>query len=428
MTHVCRYWRESIVSTPGNWALISNERIGLTRSSLERCKAVPLELRLSVFQARIDAGFFDLITPYIQNTEILRIDYISLQKTLPSFPRSMPNLRSLSLLSGHLNWNRSTDPFGPLKWLAPALTHLSLTRVPLCPSFLRLRSLADLTLHNYQLDLHLDTLLDFLEEKTSLERVTLRIAFNQPSFRVSRRRVAIRNRLLSLSIRSIDAMDSEALISNIALQRGALLELTLYDRNAGSNAVLSVISMTHLSNLESPTHIQYYPDKRGVRLFGPNGSFSFTCGWWFLEEPFAEFPLLPLTNVQTFYLVRRALGVGDPPEDSIVFPPSSLPALETLAVEHDVAVSHLFSALFSDPSSSPSLNTLAFLDCDLDEGFMKELTRFASNRKNTSARLYRVVIVNSKGCIPSPASLDGLGKHVPVVDVRVCGRLPADLV
>ena len=41
LTHVCRYWRESIISTPKNWMLISSEQEGLAALSLERCKAAP---------------------------------------------------------------------------------------------------------------------------------------------------------------------------------------------------------------------------------------------------------------------------------------------------------------------------------------------------------------------------------------------------
>jgi len=60
---------------------------------------------------------------------------------------------------------------------------------------------------------------------------------------------------------------------------------------------------------------------------------------------------------------------------------------------------------------------------------MRELTRFASNRKNTdSARLHRVVIVHWEGKFPSIASIRKLEKHVPVVDVRISSVLPGDLV
>ena len=74
------------------------------------------------------------------------------------------------------------------------------------------------------------------------------------------------------------------------------------------------------------------------------------------------------------------------------------------------------------------MKTLAFLDCNLTEDFMEELARFASNRKNTaSTRLHRVVIVDSKGKLPSVVSVDALGKVVPVVDVRMSKELPGDL-
>jgi len=59
---------------------------------------------------------------------------------------------------------------------------------------------------------------------------------------------------------------------------------------------------------------------------------------------------------------------------------------------------------------------------------MKELTQFASDRKNTtSARLHRVIIVDSGGKFPSATSIDALEKHVPIVDVRRGKKLPTDL-
>ena len=116
------------------------------------------------------------------------------------------------------------------------------------------------------------------------------------------------------------------------------------------------------------------------------------------------------------------------PLNPLVLPLSFFPALETLAIECETSVPYLLSALLSNPSSSPSLKTLAFLDCNLSEQFMEELTRLASDRRNTtSARLDRVVVVDSGGKFPSPASIDALEEHVPTVDVRRGTRLPADL-
>ena len=111
--------------------------------------------------------------------------------------------------------------------------------------------------------------------------------------------------------------------------------------------------------------------------------------------------------------------------EPVVFDPSVFPALETFTIDCEIQISHLLSTLLSNPSFSPSLKTLAFLNCDLSGGSMEALTRFASERtKTTSARLRRVVIVDSKGNLPSVASIDALEKYVPIVNVDVGKELP----
>ena len=424
LTHICRYWRESIISTPGNWTRISSESESLTVLSLQRAKLAPLQIHLDMAQIMENPGFSVLITPHIQNSETLEIDSIStvdeLKQVFPNFPQSVPNLRSLSL-TGYGGWDGSADPFGSL---LPTLTQLSLIEISLYPSLLRLRTLTHLTLRYNLFDLHLDTLLDFLEENRSLEHATLDIRFAEPSLRSSRRRAAIKTRLQSLTMASY-SVDSSALISNIALHQGAHLGISLFDDNKRLNDLLSVTSMVHLSNLQSPTFIEYSPDYSTIRLLGPNGSFLFDATG--LEDLLIRSPPPHLANVRNFHLIRPTSAYPIP-QVHIVFPPSFLPSLETLAIDGEATVLLLFSVFFSNPSSSPSLKILAFLDCDINEGFMEELTRFASDRKKTtSAWLYRVVIVNSKGILPRIASIDALRKLVPVVDVQVGMKLPADL-
>lgn len=59
---------------------------------------------------------------------------------------------------------------------------------------------------------------------------------------------------------------------------------------------------------------------------------------------------------------------------------------------------------------------------------MQELKKYSSDRKETtSARLHRIVIVDSKGELPPFPLIDNLGKYVPIVDVRVGKELPPDL-
>ena len=430
MTHVCRYWRNSIISSPENWTRISSQRIGIAKLSLERCRTRSVELWLDLRQVGITPGFFDLITPHLQKTRVLGVDspfmkkefYPTLQKILPL----TPNLRSLSLNGGigSCIFGRPKDPCGQL---TPSLTHLDLSNTPFYPSFLRLRTLTSLRIHRPPFGLHLDPLLDFLEENRALEYAVLNIRFDASSLQNTRYRDLIENRLRRLSITSDNAVDIDGLLSKIAVQEGAHLEVCLYARDAGLEPICSLVSLGHLSNLRSPTFMEYSPNEgslKTIRLLGPNGSFLLKRTAE-KEPSFVEFPLLPLDEIRTFYLKHSLWGIGRPRSVPTTFPPSSFPALETLVIERVTHISFLLSTLFSDPSSSPQLKTLAFLGCEIDDGFVEELTQFSSCRKD--AWIHCVVIVDSGCQLPRVALIDELRKHVPIVDVRVGKELPFDL-
>jgi hypothetical protein len=377
-----------------------------------------------MYSFRGDPESFDLIAPFIQNIGTLYVEGLmgveELRQVFPDFPRSTPKLQSLTLSNGGgYTWDRSIDPF---ESLADSLRYLRLINIPLYPSFLRLRTLTELVLTNRQFDLHLDTLLDFLEENRSLECVSLWIAFTERSLRGSRRRAAIGNRLRYLSIVACgDAfMDTRALISSFALQRGAHLEISSEGSGTRFTDVVSGISTAHLLNLPSPTFMEYglYGN---IRLAGPNGTLSLEefC----VADPFVAFPPLFLANIRELRLMPSLRNTNPP-----IFHPPPFPALETLAIRCKSSPSHLLSTLFSNPSSSPSLKTLAFLNCDLSDGFMEELVGFALNRKGTTAAwLHHVVIVDSGGRFPGTHWMDVLAEHVPIVDVRRDKKFPADM-
>ena len=423
---MCRYWRDSIISTPGNWTIISNSQANLATLSLERAKAAPLEIYLDMEEMRESPQFLDLLIPHLQNTRTLLVDRLSTHEDLFLFSQHpMTNLRSLTLSGGgRADRDRSIDPF---ESSAYTLRYLKLDRVPLYPSFLDLKTLTELDLRDLQCDLHLDTILDFLEENHSLARATVWIRFIGPSLRSSRRRTAIGNRLLSLRITCNDAMDGQALISSIALSKGAELKFNCrgdYDVRVGVIDVLSGISTSHLSCLISPTFMLYVVRSRFIQLLGPNGTASFYSDSD-SNIPFVEFPRLPLTNIRHFRLHNYEWRPPGPTS----FPQlTSFPALETLTIESGIKLSHLLSALFSNPSALPSLKTLAFLNCVITEEFMQELSQFASDRKNaTLARIHRVIIIHPNGLFPSNASIRKLGERVPIVDVRVAEELPTEL-
>ena len=397
--------------------------------SLERAKTSPLKLRLWMDDIRETPGFLDLIIPYIWSSESLWIGGISsvdeLIRLLPNISHSTPNLRSLRIsgVTARVR-HQSVDPFG---LFTPTLRYLSLVSFPLYPSLLRLESLTELALYNSRFDLHLDILLDFLEENHSLESVILSIRFITSSLRSSRRRSPIRNRLQYLLIEYFDVMDGKALASKIALRSGAQLELCCRGRTPGLDELLSSIPTAQFSNLSSPTSIDYGSRPRVIRLLGPNGSFSFGMPAD-SQVVFVEFPFLPLVDIRKFHLIYTTRSSSQIPGP--VFDLSSFPALETFTVDCDSWVSLLLSALVSNPTSLPSLKTLGFLNSVTSPNSMEVLTQFASKRKNTtSTPLERVVIVNTlRRCLPSALSIKALRKHVPAVGVSMGRELPADLV
>jgi hypothetical protein len=84
-------------------------------------------------------------------------------------------------------------------------------------------------------------------------------------------------------------MEGQALISGIALSKGAKLEFhgcPTSGYGVGVNDILSGISTTHLSNLPSPTFMEYRAYTRDIRLLGPNGSASILA-----PAPVQIFPL-----------------------------------------------------------------------------------------------------------------------------------------
>ena len=369
LTHVCRYWRESIVSAPGNWTLISSYNMGLTALSLERSKAAPLQLRLGDSPS-LRQEFRDLVTPYIQNTELLEFGGLAtvdvFPQVLPDFPRSMPNLRLLKLAQQDtkLEWDPFIDPF---ESFPRTLRTLILYDIPLYPSFLKLGTLTKLSLHYYNAEPSLDAFLDLLQENLSLENVDLTIDFDDFPDPVSQDRIVIMDRLQRLSITFWEAAVGRTLISCIPIRRGAHLDITFRDEEEhlgfGLSDILSGIPMTHLSNLLSPTFMFYRSSSREIRLTGPNGSFTYSHQWN-PRSPFTELPVLPLTNLKDLRIMLD--------EPSISFHPSSFPALEIFLVQCEADVSHLFSTLFPNPSFFPSLKTLGFLDCVITGEFMEE--------------------------------------------------------
>ena len=450
LTHVCQRWRESLISIPENWTLISNDNEDIAAVSLRRAKAAPLKIILFTPSPSKPYLFPRIIQPYVQNTRSLSAELIStveqVTATFPNFPQSMPMLESLELEAEEEEGDWSIDPFQP--GFTPNLKRLSLTAIPLYPSLLGIRTLTDLTLHELVGDLRLDTLLDFLEGNNSLESADLSIEFTEPPPRSPQRRVT-KNQLRNLSIRCEKKIDAQALITTIPLRRGASLKIEIWDENTTLIDTLPNVSTAHILGPPSPTSFQFIHRWSSVcvLLRGPSGKFSFFKPPG-TEEHFPDYHLLPLTNVREFRLECSGL-VGRTVPDPPVFYPPLFPSLETLTIQCNLEppsfivgtlaiqcnpecrtdVRRVLSSLLSNPISSPLLKNLAFFNCALSEELMEEITKFASERKKTltSTWIYRVLIVHQDGKFPSATSIQKLRQHVSVVDIWMKHAIPEDL-
>ena len=376
LTHVCRYWRNSVISTPENWTLIWSDRRKLAELSLKRAKAAHLAI---ILQFQLEKKFLDLLWPHVQSIASLAcggFDVVGeLVQALPHLPEPTPKLRSLTLVerSRRTNWTLP-DRF---EFSAHTmLRELSLSYVPILPSILSLRTLTKLSLFDGAFQLPLDTLLSFLEENRSLESATLWTRFAERALSHSQRRTPVGNRLQHLSIMGYEVAEIRPLISNIALQTGAVLALELLhgsSEGAGLIHIFSGVSMSHLSNLSSPTCVEYRHSPRSIRLFGAEGNFLYDDHIE-SETPFQEFPLLPLASVRGLHL--KCCGSWILKDLRLSF----FPSLEVLAIDGGSSISFLFP---ESPGSTPSplLKTLAFLDCVITEDFMATLTQIALHRK-----------------------------------------------
>ena len=433
LTHVCRRWRESLISTPENWTLVSSETEDMAAVCLQRAKAAPLEITIrAVYPGEPGFLFHRILEPYIQNTRTLAVTFLStveeFTEMFPNFPRSMPKLELLKLAQSNEDdqmeyddW--SIDPFQPF---TSTLKSLSLDRIPLYPSLLGIRTLTELSLTYDASALTLDTFLDFLEGNHSLKCADLDITFNDPPPSNPQRQIL--NQLQYLTVASMQPMHARALATSIPLRRGAHLKISIHsDDIVAMNDIIPNVFTTHLLSPPAPTFFQlengWYRTK--ILLRGPGGELSIRKHLG-REDPLSDLHPLPLINVREFRLVHPNTTKTNIP----VFHPPLLPSLEALTIECNIEceidVRRVLSILLSNPTSSPLLKTLAFLNCPLPEELIEELTGFASERKKTltSAWLYRVLIVRQDGKFPSAASISKLKRYVRVVDVWMGNELP----
>jgi hypothetical protein len=427
LTHVCRYWRKAITSSPRNWASIGSGWKRLVPLCLERAGVVPLTVDITVSDVEGDEIFLDSFPPLTSRIAHLSLTgYSSIKAVtniIPSlFTSTMHTLTSLELqqTADPLELFPSyTLPTSQIAWELPKLRSLRLTRTPLYSALLKVTSLAELKLVGYKAPFRFGKFIEFLRSNPGLEFIILEIQFlGVMEWFVSPKVVSL-DRLRQLSFTCATATDAMGLLSCMSFPRGVSLDVISTRKNHHADIRWFLPSpLTTIQQLLAPiTTIKYQntpAGSRGLDLFGNNSHFSFRCQ----NAPFRfdpEFHLFTTTAVREFH----AMVI---PCSEALFPPlSRLPALETLVL---VNVAHCpsFSLDFlaEEPVLCPSLKTIAFFNCDLDASIIVELEEMVARRKySTAAWLHRVVIVNRAGKLPDYELIHRLRRFVPRVDARM---------
>ena len=428
LTHVCRYWRNAITSSPRSWASIGSGWKRLVPLCLKRAGVVPLTVNIMVPEIRGNETFLQALIPHVPRVSHLSLTgYSSIERVADDLPNlfafPIVNLTSLKLEQAEeptesLPLNKT--PASPLFRNVSNLRSLHLTRIPLYPSLANVRSLVELKLVGYTTPFPFGNFVEFLRSNRNLELAVLEIQFTGVPMWIFPGGSVSLARLRQLSFTCAHAIDAKALISSISFPRGVSLEVSS-SRTQGDEDPCSFLpsSPTLLRRLLAPIATIKCQDKPGVtELYGNNSYFSFRCAG-FGPHAYWEFPTFSTTTVREFHVKTSSCR-------DLSWPLARLPALETLVLVGVTSFpNHSLDFLAEEPIPCLSLKTIAFFDCDLDRTMIGELEGVVSRRKNsTAAWLHRVVIVCRFGSFPDRQLVHRLRQFIPRVDVRMDEELP----
>ena len=433
LTHVCRYWRTSIISSPRNWTSIALGWKRLIPLCLERARAVPLAVDITVSDTKSGEDFLKPLLSQTSRIGCIRLTEYSFIEAvaddLPGFFDSpMPNLTSLELQQTTEPtelFPSSESPVPPVFQNVSKLKSLRLTRTPLYPTLLAIASLRELTLTGYTSLFHFGMFIQFLRSNPGLELIVSDIQFIEGSVETTLATKVPLPHLQHLSITCSKAIDSKGLLSSVSLPRGAHIEVTSTQTDLPAKLGPFLPSPpTPIRRLLAPiTTIKAQVIPWELHLLGNGSAFTFRS-----PSSRSSSNALPGSGLFSTTKVRELYTNVHPYEYTdvgILKMLKRLPALETLAFSHTPFPPGLLLALVEEPVLCPALTTIAFFNCEMDSGLINALGEVIAERKSLAAdRLDRVVIINSTGELPKRKVIRQLQKYVPCVEIGVSDKLP----
>ena len=430
LTHVCRYWREILISRASLWTFLNCRNPYKTRVYIERSRGSPLEIFLTTHKYHRNA--FLLTVPHIDRLKALTLSGGSghkLLKLIKHLGSSAPLLDKLEIIVQKSDVTIKNALFGGN---LSSLRELRLSRIHIN---LPWRDLSNLTTFDFRWvpGASVTQLLDCFEH-APLREIWLIESLPDSSDAPAERVVSLPHlRMLEISAKVAHSI----LLNHLLVPTGAfvVLQSEFNDRSPPIPDHLPR-SVDNLDNISHITSIGIYSDMGiGMWFNGPSGGL-YVGGEWsgsnFIPAALDGRIFWPLNNFRISTTERLAISQGCYPEDPGA---GESGAYQILLLVNNLRILRLTDCIIlsfvlalnpvrnaSSTVVCPELEELVLIGYNQEEFFVHELLEMAKERAARGAKLSAISIISSQEFI-SRGVLD-LEDYASRVEHRVDGVLP----
>jgi hypothetical protein len=435
LTHVCRSWREQLISCSSLWTSLDCTSVDQTRVYLERSKMSPLDIRLGgVEDTQFLNDAFLLTFPHRDRLKGLFITAFSsnlVELIKHCFHCRAPLLEKLGI--------HSIPPGCPTIQAAIFDRDLSsLRELRLYGALIDspLKSLSNLTTFDFRYvwpsKISVTWLLDFFEQAPTLRKIIFCAAFPDTSDAPQGRIVSLPHlKLCYISAWPVHSI----LLNHLLIPPGALLILEFDDQGKSPISAHFPTTSNNLGNLSHITSINIRCKPNiALRLEGSNGGLYIRDRHWFDVAAVMDDRVLRSLNYFSIPVTRRLTvtqyGTSPLPEveKSLVFQTLlRMNALRTLTLRDCLNLDFVFALnpnrIPSKVVVCPELEELVLYIETGNRFCIDELLDMVKERASRGAKLSTITIVCPREFVPTK-EVDKLRGHVSSVEYKLDDFMP----
>ena len=447
-THVCRQWREILISSSSLWTRLNLTNVDKTRAFIRRSKDSLLDVYIGDpgHEAYLHRTFTDQgrkkyldhalspVFPHIPRLRSLVISADALPDILCHFHRHAPLLEHLEItsFSRHAHILDIALSGGDLSSLRELRLGGVVTHLPW-------RNMANLKVFNLSChpgqEIPVTRILDFLESAPLLHTLDIANSIPESSDAPSERTVALRH-LTSLIITGGSA---HPILKHLNVPVGASLKV--WTTFSGEEPPLVDYLPERLPNIEALSHITavnlcFHPEDKYIQLSGPSGSLNLVCTPWqdqVIPSSSMDHRILHSVGTRILSTTQRltlsAYLHPDPAnfdECPVFHTLSSADDLRTLVLSRCNTRPFVFAL---DPGKNasklllcPNLEEIVLYTWSWDDA--EELVSMAETRASMGAKISSITLTTSDTSAPWGEVLK-LRNHVTRVEYRANGTSPS---